>query len=374
MFLRRGLSTAAWAGIVVALFLIGLGIGWAVGKWTAAPAKAATKTVNVVKTVSVTGAAKTVTQTITVTVGATKKPQYTFYFISHGGPGDPWWAPVIKGAELAGKLLGVKVIYEGPRVYSVKWLVDTLESAAAAHPDAIIITITNYKALDKPLRKVIAEGIPVIAVNVPDPRPKPQRIPYLAYVGQNETVAGYTLAKYVLKWFKQHLGRYPKGAVIAIHEAGHIGLEMRAQGIRMAFKQAGLTPPPKLYITTDITKAYNILKAYLEAHPNVEVVFTLGPLGTHPAMKLIEDLHLKGKVYIAAFDVDEKTLKCIDEGICIATVSQQPFAQGFLPVVFAYLYVKYGIRPPDHIPTGPTIITKQDLSLVMKQIKTTGGA
>ncbi len=368
-----GISSSAWAGIAIALLIIGIVAGYFAGSSTARPGTVTTVTKTI--TTSVSGGVATVTKTVTTTASGTPaKAEYTFYFISHGGPGDPWWAPVIKGAELAGKLLGVKVIYEGPEKYSVKWLVDTLEAAAARHPDGIIITITNYKALDQPLRKVIASGIPVIAVNVYDPRPPDQRIPYMAYVGQDEYQAGYKLAEFTIKWFEKHLGHPPKAAVIGIHEVGHIGLELRAKGIQDAFKKAGLTPPPKLYITTDITKAYNILKSYLQAHPNVEVIFTLGPLGAHPAMKLIQDLGLKGKVYVATVDLDEQILKGIQDGIVICGVSQQPFAQGFLPVVFMYLYVKYGIKPPDHIPTGPTIIDKSMLSLVQKQIKETGGA
>ena len=372
LVLGDSMRTSAWIGIVVALFVIGLGAGYAIGH--AATPSAPIKTTTSVTT-SISTITKTVTKTVTITLGATYKPEYTFYYISHGGPADPWWAPVIKGAELAAKLLHVKVVYLGPPgKFSIKWLVDTLEAAAAKHPDGIIITITDYKSLDKPLRRVISEGIPVIAVNVPDPRPKPYRIPYTSYIGQNETIAGYKLALYVLQWFKHHLGRYPKGAVIAIHEAGHIGLEMRAKGIQQAFAQFGLPKPPKLYITTDETKAYSILKAWLEKHRNTEVIFTLGPLGTHPAMKLIKDLGLKGKVWIAAFDIDQLTLQGIKEGIVIATISQQPFAQGFLPVVFMYLYVKYGIMPPEHVPTGPTIIDASKLKLVYKQIETTGGA
>ncbi len=363
---RLGLSSSAWAGIAIILLIIGVVAGYFVGSSTAKPA--ATQTPAPSGTVTVT---KTVTTTVS---GAPTKPEYTFYYISHGGPGDPWWAPVIKGAELAGKLLGVKVIYEGPEKFSVKWLVDTLEAAAAQHPDGIIITITNYQALDQPLRKVIASGIPVIAVNVYDPRPEDQRIPYMAYVGQDEYQAGYKLAEYTIKWFEKNLGHAPKGAVIAIHEVGHIGLELRAKGIQDAFKKAGLTPPPKLSTTTDTTKAYNILKSYLQAHPDVEVIFTLGPLGAHPAMKLIQDEGLKGKVYVSTIDLDDQILKGIKDGIIIAGVSQQPFAQGFLPVVFMYLYVKYGIKPPEHIPTGPTIIDKSLLSLVQKQIQATGGA
>ena len=44
------------------------------------------------------------------------------------------------------------------------------EAAIAARPDGLIITITSAEALDEPLRKAIAEGIPVIAINAMDPR------------------------------------------------------------------------------------------------------------------------------------------------------------------------------------------------------------
>ncbi len=370
------MKPVAWIAIAVILFIVGIGVGYGIGHF-ATPATTTTVTKTVTTTVGGAVTTKVTTKTVTVTINpsTTSKPEFTFYYISHGSPADPWWAPVIKGAQLAANLLHVKVVYLGPPTkFSIKWLVDTLESVAAKHPDGIIITITDYKALDKPLRKVIAEGIPVIAVNVYDPRPKPERIPYMCYVGQDEYQAGYKLATYVLEWFKKHFGRYPKGAVIGIHEAGHIGLELRANGIQDAFAKAGLPKPPKLYITTDETKAYEILKAYLEKHPDVEVIFTLGPLGAHPAMKLIKDLGLKGKVWVATMDIDQQILNGIKEGIVIAAVSQQPFAQGFLPVVFMYLYVKYGIMPPEHVPTGPTIIDASKLSLVYKQIKTTGGA
>ena len=351
----------AVAAAVIAL-IVGIGIGYAV--WGGGQAPAQEAAVEAQEEAGQAGGQ-----------GGAGGYKYTVYYISHGGPGDPWWGPVIKGAKLAGDLLGVKVIYQGPEKFSVQWLVNALESAAAANPDGIIITITNYQALDGPLRRVIEEkGIPVIAVNVPDPRPEDERIPYLSYVGQDEYQAGYQLAKYVIKWFQENKGRPPKAAVIGIHEPGHVGLEMRAKGIQDAFREAGLTPPEKIDITTDTAKAYARFESYLQQNPDVEVIFTLGPLGAHPAMDLVADKGLKGKVYVATVDLDDKILKGIEDGVVIAAVSQQPFAQGFLPVVFMYLYLEYGIMPPSHVPTGPTIIDKGLLDLVRKQIQTTGGA
>lgn len=331
--------------------------------------------------VTVPGVPTTVTvpgPTVTVTVTAPptpKPPEYTIYYISHGGPGDPWWAPVIKGAELAGGLLGVKVVYMGPEKFSIAWLVDALHAAVAARPDGIIITITDYTALDKPLRDAIAKGIPVLAVNVYDPRPRDERIPYMGYIGQDEYQAGYELARYAVNWFKKKFGRLPKLAVIGIHEPGHIGLELRAKGIQDVFKEVGAPyVPEKLDITPDPAKAYEILSSYILARPETEIIFTLGPLGAHPAIQLVKDRGAVGKLFVATVDLDEIILKGIEDGVVICGVSQQPFSQGFLPVVYMYLYLKYGIKPPEHIPTGPTVIDLGLLGLIRKQIETTGGA
>ncbi|MHB9301771.1 sugar ABC transporter substrate-binding protein [Thermofilum pendens] len=297
-------------------------------------------------------------------------PEYTFYYVSHGGPADPWWAPVIKGSQDAARLLNVKVVYSGPEKFSIQALVDLLNSAIAAKPQGIILTITDYKALDEPARRAIAQGIPIIAVNVPDPRPPNERIPYLSYVGQNEYDAGYYLAKYLVD-----KGYKPKRVVIGIHEVGHIGLETRAKGITDAITQAYPgTPVEKLDITTDPTKAAEVFKSYLTAHPDTDVIFTLGPLGAHPALQVLREMKLTGKVHLLTVDIDNVILKAIEAGELDAAVSQQPYAQGFLPVVFMYLYVKYGIIPPPQVPTGPTVIDKAKLETVKKQIATTGGA
>ena len=198
------------ATIVIIALIVGLVIG-GIGAYLAAPAKTVATTV--------TGAPVTVTTSITKTVTATpaaKPPKYTIYYISHGGPADPWWAPVIKGAKIAGDILGVKVVYLGPEKFSIKALVDLLEGAIAKKPDAIIVTITSYEALDEPLRRAIKMGIPVFAVNVYDPRSEEERIPYLGYLGQDDYEAGKVLAEAAIRLFKEKVGRLPKLSLIHI--------------------------------------------------------------------------------------------------------------------------------------------------------------
>jgi simple sugar transport system substrate-binding protein len=294
-------------------------------------------------------------------------PEYTFYYISHGGPGDPWWGAVIQATKDASKLLKVETHYMGPERFSIEKLTDMLESAIATRPDGIILTITAVEPLDPLVRKATKLGIPVVAANIPDSRSKPERMPYIGYVGQDEYQAGVALAKRVLEEFT------PKRGVIGMHEPGHIGHEMRADGIEDVMSKRGI-PVEKLDITPDPAKAIEVFRSYFVAHPDTEVIFTLGPLGAHPAIDLVRELGKVGEIRVATIDIDDKILVGIKDGIVLCGVSQQPYMQGFIPVVWLYLHKKYGFIPPEQVATGPAIIDLKTIDLIEHQLETTGGA
>jgi len=288
--------------------------------------------------------------------------KYTFYLVSHGGPADPFWGVVMKGMKDAAEKYGVEAIYLGPEKYSLKEFIDLVNSAIARKPDGLIVTITNPVALDEPLRKAIKMGIPVVAINVPDTRPPEEAIPYLVYVGMDEYLAGVYAARRMLQEFT------PKRAVVAIHEPGHVGLEARAKGIMDVLSEKNI-PVEKLDITTDPTKALTIMKSYLMKHPDTDAIFTLGPLGAHPAIQLVEEEGLVGKVKIGAIDLTTKITDAIKKGVVVFTIDQQQYLQGYLPVVFLYLYKEYGLIPHEKVLTGPSIVDKTNVEIVEKTVK-----
>jgi simple sugar transport system substrate-binding protein len=298
---------------------------------------------------------------------AKSDPEYTFYYISHGGPADPAWAPTIKGIKDASELLHVKTYYESPEVYSVEELVGMLESAIATRPDGIILTITAVEPLDPLVRKATKLGIPVVAVNVEDPRSFPEKMPYISYIGINMYDAGVLTARRVLKEFT------PKHAVIGIHAVGHIGLELMAKGITDVLGEKGV-PVEKLDITIDPAKGIEILRSYLIRHPETNMIFTLGPVGAHSAIKLVKELGKVGEIRITTLDTDKEIIVAIKDGVMLCSVSQQHYIQGFLPVVWLYLHNKYSCMPPEHIPTGPRIVDLSNVETVEHQIESTGGA
>lgn len=288
---------------------------------------------------------------------------YNLYIISHGGPGDPFWGTVIQGIHDSEALLGkdrVKVTYLSPQKHSVEKLLDFLDTALADNPDGIGMTMTDPGALEDAVTKVIKErGIPVVAFNSGDTRPIGERIPYLTFIGQSFWEAGEGLARRVLE------EGTPTRAVVATHKPGTVFSRERSGGIMQVLEEKGV-PVEKIDVTLDPTKGVEILSAYFIRHPDTDAIFTGGTMPTHYAIDFVIERNLKGKVALGGFDVDTKIVNAIKDGICVATVDQQGYFQGYLTVHWLYLIAKYGFQPPLTLKTGQAIIDNSNLDSLSK--------
>lgn len=286
----------------------------------------------------------------------------TFYSVTHGFPGDVFWAEYRKGLTDAARLYGVTVRDVAPTTNDLSQLPNLLNSAIAARPDGLIVTIPDPKGEDAPLREAARRGIPAIAVNVTDTRPVGQRIPYLFYVGGDEELGGRRQAEEVLKV------KTPKRAAVAIHEPGHVGLELRYKGFADVLGAKGV-PVDKLDVGTDPTRITEVLRGYLTAHKDAEALFTVGPIPTLPALKVLREMNLVGKVLLVSFDLTNEQIRAIENGELLSTVGQQQYLQGYLPVAWLYLHVHYLFTPASDILTGPFIVTKSNARRIAALVK-----
>jgi simple sugar transport system substrate-binding protein len=219
--------------------------------------------------------------------------------------------------------------------------------------------VPDYKALDGPARRAIKAGIPVIAANAVDPRPKDERIPYLFFVGTDNRLAGQRVAEEILRV------RIPKHAVVGYASTGNIVEELRAQGVRDVMKKAGVEVD-SLVVTTDPTKATEAIRGYFMNNPKTDFWVSLTGLTYMAAIDCLTKAHLEDKVLHVSFDLDKGKIDAIKKGLIHATVDQQTYLQGYLPIEWLYLYKKYGFCPASDILTGPAIITKENVQLVEK--------
>jgi len=301
---------------------------------------------------------------------ASEKPKYTFYMVTHGVPGCPFWSVVERGAKDAGKLLNVKVVYLCPERFDIKKVAELLEAAVGANPDGIVCPVTSAEAFDPILRKAIKMGIPVIIHNVADFRSPEKRIPYKTYVGEDSWACGYELMKHTLKRMKDEFGVEVNHVMLGVHEAGNVVHERRAAGAIAALKEmAPNATYEKVMVTYDLPKVAEITRSYLVRHPKTNLIFNFNSIVAHTACSVIKEMGLKGKVFNCTHDVCAELIPDIKDDTCLAVVGQQQYLQGFLPIVLLYLYKEQGFEITGTIPTGPFIADKYTIDATIKRIK-----
>ena len=104
----------------------------------------------------------------------------------------------------------------------------------------------------------------------------------------------------------------------------------------------------------------------MKTHPDTDTILTEGPNGAEPTIQVVKDLHLAGKVRFGTFDLSAQIVAAIKDGTIEFAVDQQPFLQGYLPVVLMTNYIRYGVIPPDSINSGPGFVTKANADVVSK--------
>ena len=73
-----------------------------------------------------------------------------------------------------------------------------------------------------------------------------------------------------------------------------------------------------------------------------------------------------GTVHFGTFALSPGVLEAIRDGKMDFTIDQQPYLQGYLPVVFLTQNAKYGVTPIGTIETGPLFITKENAEQVIE--------
>jgi simple sugar transport system substrate-binding protein len=285
--------------------------------------------------------------------------RYKFVVITHA-TAVPFFVPVRKGAEDAGKLVGADVTYTGPAGFDIQRQVEFMKSAIAQKVDGIACTLPDPAAFNDVVAEARSKGIPVIAINAD--APQSQR---MAYIGQGNYEAGRSMGEQIVKLL-------PQGGdvILAIHTAGAENLEARIKGVKDVLDQKGGFKYRVVATGTDLVKAEALLGAALQANPNVKGMFGVEDVTGIAIGHIIERQKLKGKVFGGGFDLVSEVLDAIEKGNMQFTIDQQPYLQGFQGVMELYLNRAYAIAPAD-INTGIAPVTA-DMVKTVKELAAKG--
>jgi len=272
----------------------------------------------------------------------------------HANPAeDSFWGVVEKGAKDAAATYGI-TLKSGGNSDPAKQA-QLVEDYVAAKVDGIIVSLANPDALKDAVKKAVAANIPVITINSGVGVYKD--LGALTHVGQTEFVAGQGAgAKF------QEAGC--KNLLVVIHEEGNVGLEERANGVADTFKGKVQRFNVATTGTRDIAGTLAAIQNKLISDPTIDGIMTLN---TNIAMAARDAIKaVGGKQKLATFDLSPDVLTAIEKGEMLFAIDQQQYLQGYLPVVFLYLYKTNLNTVGGGLPvlTGPGIVDKSNASQV----------
>ena len=259
----------------------------------------------------------------------------------------------------AARMMNVECTFAGTKGVQVRKQAAMVRKAVADGYDGIAVNMVDPEAFDEVVGEAIREGVPVVAFNVDDHETPNAR---LSAVNQRLYEAGRSLAKRVAP-------SIPDGShvLMTMHDRGVSALEDRQRGLQDVLR--GKNVKWTVAVTgNDAAKGAEVVSRSLREHPNIKIVLSTGQSDTEAAGLAIEKSFSSGGYWSAGFDLSPETLRLIEAGHIRCTVDQQPYIQGFYPVVQLTLYLRYGILPSD-IDAGATIIDHKNVRQVMELTK-----
>jgi simple sugar transport system substrate-binding protein len=280
-------------------------------------------------------------------------------FITHGQASDEFWKVVQRGEQEAHKQSGAAVSYRSPDSFSLERMRRYIDEAVADHPDGMIISLPDATALSPSIKAAVKAGIPVITIN--SGSDEFRKLGVLAHVGQDEYKAGLEAGR--------RMGRAGvKHALCVNQENGNIGLDQRCHGLGDGLAKTGGSMKPLAVPLQNEMLAQRRMAEALTADGEIDGIVTLGPGGAKPALEAIRASGLQGRVRLATFDLSPDVLAAVRDGQILFAVDQQPYLQGYLPVMLLAERARYGVFPGEGelIPTGPKFITKAEAPEIIR--------
>lgn len=285
-------------------------------------------------------------------------------FAHHSSASNPFWQAVQRGFDDACTKIEARcqMLFtqtEG----SVEQQYANIQAALAQQPDALLTTIVDNTAFDPLIEQARGNGVIVMAVNVDDTEGAAGNARQ-AFVGQGFVPAGRTLAEAMAERFPEE---GPINAVVGISAPGQNWSEQRGQGIVEGLEAYADAHPERevnierLDTGTDGAVVADRVGAHLNANPDTTVYFDTGLWHAYVARVLADRGVEPGSVLMGGFDIVTEVLDQMEAGYIQVQVDQQPYMQGFIPVMQVYLAETVGLSPAD-VDTGQGLVFPEDVA------------
>jgi simple sugar transport system substrate-binding protein len=301
-------------------------------------------------------------------------PPWKFWFVNHVTT-NLFFVPTMYGLADAAALLGLPKPNWGGSAGSIPAeMVSYMKTAIAGKANGIATTVINSSPSDTtfttPVAQAMNAGIPVVSYNADGPIIKGVPTPgtnRLCYVGQALYLSGQQMGERIKSLAKPGL------VVIFIATPGASNIQPRFDGAASVLTPAGYTVH-SVATGASTSDEGSAEKAYLIGHKSdLKGAFAVDAGSTELLGPQLAALGLK--IPAGGFDLTPGTLTAIQNGQIDFTINQDPYLQGFLPVLYLYLFNLTGglVLPPD-TDTGLSFVTKSNVAPYIKNKTTYEGS
>ncbi len=292
------------------------------------------------------------------------KKGYHFVFVNHVTT-NAFFTPTQSGAADACKLLGCTYSWTGSENSIVSEMVHAMQTAIAGRADGIAVAIIDPVAFGAPIASAFAKGIPVISYNADGtPKNTPQTNMRLAYIGQSLYTSGFLMGQRIVKLVGSG------DVVIFIATFGTANIQPRLDGAKAAIQQYGGGKINVAAVATGALEAneHRVVESYWLGHKNLKGMFAVDQGSTSGAILTSRKYGLRKKgLSIGGYDLTHDIVAGINDGVADFTIDQQPYLQGFYPVVQLFLYkLSGGLVGCEDMNTGIKFVTKENIAPYLK--------
>jgi simple sugar transport system substrate-binding protein len=254
--------------------------------------------------------------------------QLEFVLVNHVTT-NPFFVPTRYGAEDACKLLGCSYQWTGSENSNVNEMVSAMNSAITRRANGIAVCLVDRNAFNGPTDKALQSNIPVVAFNADTPANN-----RLAYIGQDLFLSGQEMGRRIMQLV-------PSGDVaLFIATPGSVNIQPRLDGILDMINALGKGLTPHTVATGAAVPAeLSVIDAYAQSHPNTKGYFAVDGGSTQCVAQTMQKHNLRAKgVKAGGYDITPITQRLLAAGQIDFTIDQQPYLQGFLPILQMYMY------------------------------------
>jgi simple sugar transport system substrate-binding protein len=302
----------------------------------------------------------------------------TFAIVTHTA-GNGFFDPVYVGARAAADLIGANVLLlgsESPTDDPAREIEILNQIVQDPTIDGIIMTTPQVGAYDDIVKTAEANGIPVATTNSYDPNILHRNA--ISHTGQDASAAA--IAGEALVQCLKDKGITSGSIVLPSSTAmGNIEVNNRVtsafNAIVKSLNDAGMLDkfkvdagPENTGIDTNPNDPVNGIVTLFESRGDVVGAFAGNNVFTPALAKAVAQTGMTGKICAYGFDLGPAQQDALKSGDLTGALGQQPFLQGFWPVMQLWLQIDRGISAAN-LDTRAQLVTGETVSNVGKRFE-----